>query len=330
MVLAIAERARIVQPTDPQGAELRIVPILGPSHDQPAYRLLDAETLSRVRVTEVSESGSVPELLVENQLDVRVLLMDGQELVGAKQNRILNADVLVPASSKLKIPVSCVEQGRWRHISDTFAAGRSASHRTRAGKQERVRASLKAIGKHDANQAAVWSEVEQSLAVSGAVSPTSALADAYTRREADLRQLRESLVLPGDAVGLAVFHGAAFQGLDLFDRHTSLRYFWDSLIDSYAIDWLGRPPTIPADAGAADAVRQTLERSAAAKWERFPSPGEGVDYRLDDDALSGSALVWEERTLLHLQLFPRQPAGNSSAARAQRPRIHRRYGTRHG
>ena len=47
-------------------------------------------------------------------LDSRVLLYDGEELVGAKQNRILNVSVLVEAKSTLRIPVSRVEQGAGR------------------------------------------------------------------------------------------------------------------------------------------------------------------------------------------------------------------------
>jgi hypothetical protein len=41
------------------------------------------------------------------------LLLDGEQLVGAKQNRIPNMIVLVAAQTEVTIPVSCVEQGRW-------------------------------------------------------------------------------------------------------------------------------------------------------------------------------------------------------------------------
>ena len=65
------------------------------------------------RITEVDAAGSVPELIAFNPLDTPVLLYDGEELLGAKQNRILNVTVLVAPKSETKIPVSCVEQGRW-------------------------------------------------------------------------------------------------------------------------------------------------------------------------------------------------------------------------
>ena len=64
----------------------------------------------------------MPELALHNPLDDNVLLYDGEELVGAKQNRILNVAVLAGAKTRLTIPVSCVEQGRWRDVSASFAA----------------------------------------------------------------------------------------------------------------------------------------------------------------------------------------------------------------
>jgi hypothetical protein len=341
MSQAVAARARAVQAQLPQGESLRIVPILGPSHDTPPYELLRDQTLDRVQISEISEVGSVPILQVHNALDVRVYLMDGQELIGAKQNRILNTDVLIPAGAKLTIPVSCVEQGRWHHVSPHFQHGKTSHATMRARKAGRVHASLRRRGTHDANQAAVWDEVEECLQKAAVVSPTSALAAAYSQHDEKLRDFRAQLELPADAVGVAAFHGSRFCGLDLFDRHATLKYFWESLLDSYAIDLLDEPvdPAFGAkeraDVPTPQAiVRAHLERAAAAgNWERFAPPGEGVDWRLDDPQVSGSALVWDERVVIHLQLFPRseQDDAQGSAASARttyRPRVRRRYGIR--
>ena len=84
------------------------------------------------RVNEVSQSGSVPELKFTNDCERPVLLMDGEELVGAKQNRILNLTVLAPAGKTIIIPVSCVEAGRWQARSAEFSvAGRAHFSRGR-------------------------------------------------------------------------------------------------------------------------------------------------------------------------------------------------------
>ena len=83
-----------------------------------------AEGVVAVEITEVSEGGSVPELQVVNETGRHVLLFDGEELKGAKQNRILNSTILVEAGSRLTVPVSCTESGRWSYQSDEFALPR--------------------------------------------------------------------------------------------------------------------------------------------------------------------------------------------------------------
>ncbi len=50
-----------------------------------------------IAVTEVDEGGSVPELRLQNTGDQRVLILDGEQLIGAKQNRVLNTTILVEA-----------------------------------------------------------------------------------------------------------------------------------------------------------------------------------------------------------------------------------------
>jgi hypothetical protein len=326
MSQAISNRAKTISTDRSQGKKLQFVPILGRSYEQPPYELLRPETLAFVQVTEISQSGSVPELQVENKLDVRVFLMDGQELVGAKQNRILNTDVLVPAKSTLKIPVSCVEQGRWHHNSPSFSSGKSASHRTRSAKLARVHQNLKASGNHDADQGAVWNEVAESLKQSGATSDTSALSDAYAKREVDLGEFRRSLQLPTEAVGVAVFHGGKFQGLDLFDRHSTLQYFWESLVDSYAIDLLEAPvdPAQP-ESNEGQLIRSVLDRAIAGKWESFNPPGDGNEWRMEESDLAAASLVWNDEVVVHLQVFPKVMTAEGATA-PYRPRIRRNYG----
>jgi hypothetical protein len=95
----------------------------------------EAIKLEVARVSEISDGGSVPELLFENSAALPVLILDGEELVGAKQNRTVNLTILAPAGKTIKIPVSCVEAGRWRsesshlEMSDRhhFARGRAAT-----------------------------------------------------------------------------------------------------------------------------------------------------------------------------------------------------------
>src|SRR5271156_4492378 len=136
---------------------LTVFPLYAEAGKPADYQLADeAIAASTVVVQEVSEGGSVPELLVENSGDCRVLFLEGEELRGAKQNRILNTSILVPAKSKIKVPVSCVEQGRWRHTSKHFASGKTRSpHGLHYKLKASVSESLKRDASHRSDQAGV-------------------------------------------------------------------------------------------------------------------------------------------------------------------------------
>ena len=89
---------------------LAIFPLLSTYFLDLEYLLLD-EALSEdlIQVVEVDKEGSVPELKVINKSPQMILILDGEELVGAKQNRIVNTTILIQGNATIVIPVSCVE-----------------------------------------------------------------------------------------------------------------------------------------------------------------------------------------------------------------------------
>ena len=100
---------------------LAVLPLMAQEDRAAGYATLDeAVTRGWMKITEVTEAGHVPELKVENSGDTAVLIVDGEELVGAKQNRVVNLTLLIAAHKTMVIPVSCVESGRWRHTSREF------------------------------------------------------------------------------------------------------------------------------------------------------------------------------------------------------------------
>jgi hypothetical protein len=93
---------------------MAVFPLLSDYSLSLEYMLLDeALGAGLVEVTEVDNQGTVPNLKVHNKSPRMVLILDGEELVGAKQNRIVNTTILVAGNATVVIPVSCVEQGRW-------------------------------------------------------------------------------------------------------------------------------------------------------------------------------------------------------------------------
>ena len=108
---------------------LTVYPVHGKNGHQPVYLTLDVALEKKlIQVQEVSDRGSVPALKVTNQADQPVLFLDGEELIGSKQNRVLNLTVLIPAKSDVVIPVSCVEGGRWSYRSRAFKTSPDAHY----------------------------------------------------------------------------------------------------------------------------------------------------------------------------------------------------------
>src|ERR1043165_4420221 len=63
---------------------------------------------------EVHEGGGTGQLEARNRGPRAVLFVEGDHLLGAKQNRMVTSTVLVGGGRSVAMPVSCVEQGRNR------------------------------------------------------------------------------------------------------------------------------------------------------------------------------------------------------------------------
>lgn len=276
----VAESLSHLRLGEPQAhRNLSLFPLLGAAANAPEYLLLE-EALARgeVRVTEVCEGGSIPELLLVNEGERPVLLLDGEELIGARQNRILNLSVLVGPHTRTVIPVSCVEAGRWRHTSAAFtAAGRTHYASGRAQKAHTVSASLRSDGSPHSDQGAVWADIDAKSARMGVHSETSAAAALYETHRGGLETYLDAFTpLPDQAGALFAINGRVV-GLDLFDAPATLASALPKLVRGYALDAL--------DEG-----------------QRFPAVGLGEDLRLASATLAGGALALDGR-LVHLCAF---------------------------
>ena len=303
---------------------LAIYPLFTPDGLAPDYLTLD-EALEQglARVTEVSESGSVPELAFENLAVCRVLLVDGEELVGARQSRVLNLSILVAAKSKVVIPVSCVEQGRWRYVAPTFAsAKRNLYAKARAQKMAQVTQSIRTTGTRRSDQGRIWDSIADKAERMASYSDTGAVADIYEQQQAKLRDYAGAFAPRDYQVGAVFAINGRVAGADLFDAPATFRKLFARLVESYAMD------AIEADENreeiAAQQVKQFLAEMAAAATERFAAAGEGEDLRLSGNDLAGGALVADGR-VIHLAAFPLEfESVGETAPGHSRPRSRRR------
>jgi hypothetical protein len=282
---------------------LTLFPLIGDGDSAPEYLLLD-EALDRqlVRVTEVSSSGSVPELALENDSDESVLLVDGDELIGAKQNRVLNLSILVASGKRLTIPVSCVEQGRWAYRSPEFqAAKRTLFARARARKAQSVSDALRTRGERRANQSQVWADVAAKADALGVESATLAMSDIYVDRDAQIdAYVRAFHPLPAQRGAVVAISGTVV-GVELFDSAVAFSRYLEKLVRAYALDAIERQAGEQSAPSERDA-RAFLDLLWATHAERFKALGEGEDIRLTGQGIAGGALAAGGR-LVHLAAF---------------------------
>jgi hypothetical protein len=228
------------------------------------------------------------------------LLLDGEELVGSKQNRVLNATVLVADCASVAIPVSCVEQGRWAWRSRRFVSGDvSLFASERRKKSGRVTQSLRRRGVHDAGQGEVWDAIASKARELRVESPTDAMHAIYEARGQEIADSRALLAARPQQVGASVYVAGALAGLELLAGPGLFARGWPRLAAGYIADALGFD-AVPAADGALESV---LARVARATVGSAPAVGSGDEFRREGGEVVGAALLVDGR-VAHLMAFP--------------------------
>ena len=282
---------------------LTMFPLLRDCLEEAHYMLLD-QSLEEgtIEISEVSEAGRVPDIKVENRGAKPVLLLDGEELIGAKQNRILNVSVMVPPHRTVVVPVACVEVGRWHHTTATFSgAGRAHFAEGRARKTRRVNESMRGQKSRHGSQAEVWHDISVKACRMGAVSDTDASAELYHTYRSDLDAYRTAFNCLSKQTGVVFAIDGATMGVDLFDSTMALTQSFGKLVESYALDAIDLTK-FGGDGKNQVEVEKFLARIGTTMAEVYPAVGDGEDYRFDGEELSGGALVIDGR-MVHLCAF---------------------------
>jgi hypothetical protein len=283
------------------GRGLAVYPLTADTSGGPRFVTLgEALGAGQARIREVSEGGAVPDLRFENHGDTRVLVLDGEELRGAKQNRVLNTTILVGKHSELMVPVSCTEQGRWHYDTREFAESALVADRNvRFELARSVDLAAKAGRGFRADQGRVWDEVAMLHDKHGTHSPTGAQRDAYVHKKRDLDEVIADFPLTEGQQGLLVLHGERVIGLDFVSIPEKYALLHDRLLRSYAFEALVGDTEVCDDRAVAEAF---LERIAELEAQSFKSPGLGWDLRFEGNGVLGSLLTYRGRPV-HAAFF---------------------------
>jgi hypothetical protein len=272
----------------------------------------DAMRQGTIVIDEVSEAGSVPNVRVHNRGKQAVLFLFGEQIVGAKQNRVANASFLVPSQSEVILDVSCVEVGRWAHAhrrrseSSNFKnSDEVLSGSLRKKMAMKVAESRRRGSSFSADQGEVWNEIGTRLRHSRTASPSSAYSDYLGSRMTDLDELTASFHPVEGQVGFVACFGDQVAGAEIIGRPEVFRANFHPLLRSYAIDAIDHAMVRALERSVEnrfDSPEPFLEALARAEFSWGPSLGAGEDLRLRGGPVMGCALACEE--LVHLTAFP--------------------------
>lgn len=275
-----------------------------------------------IDITEKDIGGSVPELKVTSKSDHNILLMDGEELVGAKQNRILNTTIIITPYSETIIPVSCVERSRWSYISEKFASGMHSHSTLRGKKAFHVSRSLKREGSYRSDQSDIWNEVTRKSRSLGAESPTQALYDVYQQKQSDLEQYISAFKYVEGCNGVIIAINGKIFCADIFDKSNTMEKLWKKLINSYALDAI---EDIKEDRKVSiENAKSFLNEVKKGEFKAYNSVGLGEDVRITAKNIIGSALFAEDK-VVHIGLFrtdePNEPISANMIHASHRRRV---------
>lgn len=271
---------------------MAIIPIKTP----PSYKF-DILTLKKgfeLGLAEVKECehSTVNTLIVKNNAVTPLLLVDGEEIIGGDQNRIVNATILIAPNSEEKIPVNCTEHGRWAYKSEFKQSEYMANYRTRSAKEKAVRANM-------SGQQAVWDSINDLEMSRSFSSPTQAMSESYENLKVDLDEFISNFKALDGQTGAVIIIDGEIKGFELFLNSQIYHEYHEKILKSYLIDTDINDSIFTIDTEVArDLIVEALSVEYAAK----KSNGLEEAFEFENSNGLGTAYIYKDE-LLHMSYF---------------------------
>ena len=223
--------------------KLRLYPIIGDAVFHDAHKEIGrtvpmnkALQDGRLKINEHTEGATVNTLQATNTSGDTIYMMQGEVVVGGKQDRMLAQDVLIAPGATLDIGAFCVEHGRWTEN------GSGANFTTTVGFAAQ---DVRKVAAVEQEQSRVWEEVEGEMRANNAPSSTGSYAHLMNDKEFQAERLRyrERLKdLPASCIGIVgviAVSGDRVIGCDILATEELFRQAYLQLIDAYIAEALG-------------------------------------------------------------------------------------------
>ncbi len=295
---------------------LTIIPVIGPKTSLSVLTLDEALESKLLTIKEVSQQGTVNTLAVYNESKSHVFIMAGEILAGAKQDRVLKEDALIPPNSgKVLVNAYCVEQGRWAHKSDKFYSENKAANIS-------VRQSARDMG----TQGAVWGKVAETNRAVAADAPTQSLSSSFESEKVQKEKKeysRHFIDIPGQypgANGVIVLVNGKVLVADMFSSDDIFKKLWPKLYESYILEAISRQKSsVDSDfVKSQDFIAEIIETQI--KYHDGAGTGRNFDFR--NNRVLGSGIILRNN-MIHMEAFPR--VKSAPPENQTRPGIQRDY-----
>lgn len=288
-----------------KSGKMTVIPIMNRTAEGSVYLTLkEALDTNLLEITEVDEAGAVPELKALNRSELPVLILDGEELVGAKQNRVLNTTVLLKGRSETLISVSCTEEGRWSYRSRAFSdEGSVISHSIRGCKRRSVSDFIRVEEDYRSDQTTIWDEVRDTISRENCQSPTGAYQDVYHSKIHEINEYLNAFTLSEGQVGVMVLINDDIKGIDTISNQVAYKNLHEKILKSYAMETVldkGKGSSINRDLD--EKVEWFMNQIKESTETKYKSVGHGWDHRFESDSVLGSALVCQHE-VIHASFF---------------------------
>jgi hypothetical protein len=266
-----------------QIGSLAIIPIVSTTALSREKYITLAEAIKKQLVEIVEQPGreEVNALEVRNKARLPLILFAGELLLGGKQDRIVGKDTIVPPGESLRVPVYCVEHGRWHGANMKFAPADTF-----------VPEAVRAAATEEKSQQEVWDRVAKANSLAGTSSQTGTFA-AILNDPAVARAVQEvtdrldrHVGATRGAVGVIYWLDGKVRSADLFADASLFEASRRKLLQSHAIDAriMKDAKNIPVDARVCS---EFLEAIVKARRTLAESGASDSVYRIKDGKVVG-------------------------------------------
>ena len=289
---------------------LAIFGVSSPTNGTEQYLCLpEALDKNLVEIREVSEEGSVNDLSLHNHSSKGLLCVEGEMLSGCKQQRVLNTSVLVSPFTKITIPVSCVEAGRWSWKSNRFSSTEEMYFaKGRANMRDSVFYHSRNYGSKYSNQNKVWEDVDEKLNKMHAFSNTSSVNQAYFSKKERINKIVKLFQIEKSDIGIIYGIGNKIIGGDFFYNNHVFNVYFPKIIRSICLDAFEKN-TLRSNLSKKDA-QMLLNLVHQADFEKHKAVAAGEEFRTNEHILVATGL-FHKKVSCHFSAFIKEELSQS-------------------